>query len=1776
MKILKKVLVGILAGVMVLGSLLSAEAKETSQGQPSVSQDGISIQILSDQESYEKGDTAIVTAIITNTNNFTVKNVAVKGILPEGLVLAEEAPATVNCEELAPGETVQLEVKVKLPEEGGEDSGQDEEKNPEQGGENEPEQGGESPETGSPQNHVGMAMMILLITGGAVAAGVLVIRKKQWKKGISLFLCAALLLPSLPVIPASAQEMNGQLEASRALKFEEKEYLYVVQVSYEISDETTPAPEVEDMEMFHVKFGDSASEAEAALTFEGESSVETVHASVGALEDDYTVRSLSGEDGRMKMEFPMSSGANATLEFQEIHQRDDAFFAYDIYVNGEKVYTRTYEPLSDGPNHFFVEVEASLLDASGNNTLEIVSRSENTLRLNQLWIYSDFETILEKEGAYRPMEVSLFTPKLSYEDYDADLELLRNLQAEYSGYDLYTLGFGFDFLYMHLETKELQERLDYLMRLSIETGVPFHLSVNSWWGGTPHGYDGQGNKWTDILYNQIVYDPLNVTGLGNWQLSTPNQWSDTPWLTMNNDYYNEVRENRVEEVAEYISTLSAEYRAGGNYVPPMTIFTENEPLYWPYSAFNASPDARADFGVDIIADAAADGVTLNPEDGISDEERMWMYKNLNRYVAGIGSAMAEGLGHDAIVVDNGEIMYPEYQLVENAYSHMFLQNEDPIPDMNQGMWETHMLEDIRFGGEWAGEQDSRYLDYIAARGRFSDVNAEHGSMDLSNPTLLEQAYAAGSNHVTIYNFLSGDAGYINSADEIADAQVTVNEYARTSGFLSFNSKELTTQGILVGMEDVHTEPLGFQYVLTPSKADGSSVTFLIEDDGAPLEHGLLMKLNGRILSGMNANCRIEVLLGESEDSMAKVMELSEITPSAIDLSPYMDGAMEQVYVKLVLHTDGNPSLYSWTCLKDITFQIPSGLSSGHTSGTEYTYRQMRSRNLWVTYRADALRMLENYEKAAGQDSNFHQASSLIESGHYVSAYEYLVKVLSETLPAKYTVKGGGTLGKYPVEVKAETENSIVDITLTEMGESLGFTLSSQVPETVTIIWKDIKNGKYRVETGENGIYHIIADENGTLTAQNHQLEMKLTSAAHYTKNYPDQFEAMFDSVKDGYLNIQSHNVAIGECVNSVALKLAENVIIVRGEYGADDSQYVKVPVTALLQGDKLELTLNDADEVVAVRASYGRMQGTVVSVEYPQIQGEASNAFITIRDKAGEEHRFELGSEAVFDYPSRTGSNILTSKLDDYGLPAGEEITVFYTPYNENREEGLYRVLKLTQPYEVVLEENFETDSWKDSALEYDNVTSMPLDSNYTYKVLAPVSGSGSIIWQLDNNGVPFGWINVQFSGRCIMGSSLKWYTSTDKETWELVADYSGPDWQSNTNMVDILLENVEATEIYIKCEMVSGFETWSSINDISIKKMASDHDVEKAELKTETNSISQYEELAYSLTLTYDDGMVSNASGAKVTFVSSDPSVIAVQGDTLKAVETGIAALYAVVEYSGKTVVTNTVSVTVNKVQKLTGATLSLEKTSVMEGEKLPYEIALAYDGEGLPVEDSEVSVSFEFTNPEVVSYEDGKLTAVSAGSTEVYVVAQLHGTTVRSEPVTIDVTRIDWTELCNYDYEQAEEFSTEIPGAWSSSNVRIEKIEATAGLNEQGVAALPDPETTPDWDARVQGDVVYKLTAPEEVFENLKIEYSGRSIMDAIMTISISENGEDGWQEISFMNSAADNIHYNTVRTLNLSEYAAGKSEIYVKFTFSPTRFTWCWLNSFAAFSGKMSRGS
>ena len=50
-----------------------------------------------------------------------------------------------------------------------------------------------------------------------------------------------------------------------------------------------------------------------------------------------------------------------------------------------------------------------------------------------------------------------------------------------------------------------------------------------------------------------------------------------------------------------------EYAAAGKTLPKIGLYLENEPIYWPYSAFEESPEGGADFNAATIAAAKKDG-----------------------------------------------------------------------------------------------------------------------------------------------------------------------------------------------------------------------------------------------------------------------------------------------------------------------------------------------------------------------------------------------------------------------------------------------------------------------------------------------------------------------------------------------------------------------------------------------------------------------------------------------------------------------------------------------------------------------------------------------------------------------------------------------------------------------------------------------------------------------------------------------------------------------------------------------------------------------------------------------------------------------------------------------------------------------------------------------------------------------------------------------------------------------------------------------------------------
>lgn len=170
-------------------------------------------------------------------------------------------------------------------------------------------------------------------------------------------------------------------------------------------------------------------------------------------------------------------------------------------------------------------------------------------------------------------------------------------------------------------------------------------SFVSWWAATPRNItDGKGGKFDDIKYQQICWSPDDNTDEGpafralmgdrwnmHYGLTIPNEWSDTPWLTMNSPDLNKYRYNKLDWILKEFFNTASKSKADIK-----GIYLENEPRYWD-TACEASNNKRnwktcwADFNPFVIADAKRDGVDIDPSNGLDNTERLWLHRNVARY-----------------------------------------------------------------------------------------------------------------------------------------------------------------------------------------------------------------------------------------------------------------------------------------------------------------------------------------------------------------------------------------------------------------------------------------------------------------------------------------------------------------------------------------------------------------------------------------------------------------------------------------------------------------------------------------------------------------------------------------------------------------------------------------------------------------------------------------------------------------------------------------------------------------------------------------------------------------------------------------------------------------------------------------------------------------------------------------------------------------------------------------------------------------------------------------
>jgi len=210
-----------------------------------------------------------------------------------------------------------------------------------------------------------------------------------------------------------------------------------------------------------------------------------------------------------------------------------------------------------------------------------------------------------------------------------------------------TRGFSAEIRYANCAPQDVREQLRTCMAWSIKHNMPAMLGLVSWWSGTPLRVpDGRGGTFGDLQYQQVCYspdfehddDPRLAAMLGerynrHYGLSVPNQWSSTPWLTMNSPALNRYRYLRLDEAVETLSELS---KKSASWIG--CIYLENEPRYWDTACEAGNPKAGrqgkelwADFNPLVVGAARRDGVGLDPSDGLSNEELSWLHRNVGAY-----------------------------------------------------------------------------------------------------------------------------------------------------------------------------------------------------------------------------------------------------------------------------------------------------------------------------------------------------------------------------------------------------------------------------------------------------------------------------------------------------------------------------------------------------------------------------------------------------------------------------------------------------------------------------------------------------------------------------------------------------------------------------------------------------------------------------------------------------------------------------------------------------------------------------------------------------------------------------------------------------------------------------------------------------------------------------------------------------------------------------------------------------------------------------------------
>lgn len=501
--------------------------------------------------------------------------------------------------------------------------------------------------------------------------------------------------------------------------------------------------------------------------------------------------SFASQEVKEEAVFAVDSGAEY-LFVTEIYPDtpEPVEYSYELMVDGEELYERSASSTGFGPVTYFIRARKATgraVHVKNTGARPVLISSVRAVRQAEL------DALLRKDE-FRIM--GLIAPGCSAEDKEIFVRMLAE-QLGPRATEQMKVGFSCEIRFANQSMDAVRREIEMCRRWEKEHSIPAFLGLVSWWSGTPLFVpDGAGGTFGDLKYQQICYSPdveveenpalrelLGDRYNRHYGLSVPNQWSNTPWLTMNSPVLNEYRYRRLDEAVELLKDVSE-----GDTSWISGIYLENEPRYWDSDCEAGNPGSNrkvlwADFNPMVSKDARLDGVDLDPSDGLSYEELSWLHRNVGRYNQEMVDKFRKSLSDRRFGLD---IPLYTHSL---QHRHMF-----PGGEINHAASEWAYAEGARTGleGMWLQLAD---LTRVREWGKWANVNREENDGHHTDLHLwdLRASYLMGADLYNSYNWHAiGAERFFDYVNEFLDELEVVSLPPAEAGYIDAHNLMIRT------------------------------------------------------------------------------------------------------------------------------------------------------------------------------------------------------------------------------------------------------------------------------------------------------------------------------------------------------------------------------------------------------------------------------------------------------------------------------------------------------------------------------------------------------------------------------------------------------------------------------------------------------------------------------------------------------------------------------------------------------------------------------------------------------------------------------------------------------------------------------------------------------------------------------------------------------------------------------------------------------------------------